>query len=158
MGCKITSGITINCDSLKRVGGLNSALWLFNISDLATPINSLIDGYTTNIPLLTYRTLYKVEGPKYSHSFEVNEIRDDEDGTVQWEHKLILKIVNTTPEDDAFLEDLTVADVGAIVLTSNREFVILGGQNGMTCLEGVVTSGQKTGDSTSSSVTLIGYE
>lgn len=40
MGCTITSGITINCDSLKRVGGLNSALWLFNISDLATPINS----------------------------------------------------------------------------------------------------------------------
>jgi hypothetical protein len=129
MGCLITSNISINCDSLKRVGGLNSTVWIFNISDLNTPIDGNLDGYVTNIPLLTYRTLYKIEGPKYSHSFEVNEIRDDDDGTVQWEHKLMLKIVNTTPEDDALLEDLSVSEVGAIVLTGNREFIILGGQN-----------------------------
>jgi hypothetical protein len=70
----------------------------------------------------------------------------------------MLKIVNTTPEDDALLEDLSVSEVGAIVLTGNREFIILGGQNGMTALEGVVSSGQKTGDSSASSITLVGYE
>tara|TARA_R110000868_G_scaffold378961_2_gene644615 strand:+ start:614 stop:1159 length:546 start_codon:yes stop_codon:yes gene_type:complete len=157
MPCNITAGITISCDALKRVGGLNKRLWLFNISSLNTPIVALTDGFVTDIPLTTYATLYKIEGNKYSHSFEVNEQRSDE-GNVQWEHKLMVKIVNTTPTDDAIFEDLTVSEVGAIVQTGNNEFLILGAQNGLTSTESKLQSGQKSGDSSASSITLTGNE
>ena len=155
--CGITSGLGITCDALKRVGGLNKRVWLFNISALASPIVALTDGFVTNIPLTTYQTLYSIDGTKFAHSFEVNEQRSDE-GNVQWEHKLMLKVINITPTADAILEDLTVSEVGAIVQTNNLEFLILGAQNGLTCTEQKLISGQKSGDSSSSSLTLTGSE
>jgi len=111
----------------------------------------------TNIPLTTYQTLYKIEGAKFSHSFEINEQRSDE-GNVQWEHKVFLKVVNTTPTQDAVLEDLTVGEFGCIVQSNNNEFLILGAQNGLTATESQMKSGQKSGDSSASSVTLSGNE
>lgn len=157
MACLITAGVSITCDALKRVGGLNKRFWLFNMSSLTTPIVGLTDGYVTDINLSTYQFLYKFEGNKYSHSFEITEQRSDE-GNVQWEHKLMAKFVNTSPIEDAILEDLTVAEVGAIVQTNNNEFFILGAQNGMTSIEAKLISGQKSGDSSSSSLTLSGNE
>lgn len=157
MACSISSNLTITCDALKRVGGLNKRVWLFNISDLATPIVATTDGYVTNIPLTTYRTLYKIEGNKFSHSFEVNEQKGEE-GNVQWEHKLMLSIVHTDPTTDAILEDLTVAEVGAVVQTNNNEFIILGAQNGLSSTESQLKSGKKSGDSSSSTITLTGNE
>ncbi len=157
MSCLIASSKTISCDDLKRVGGLNKRLWLFNLSGLSTPISALTDGYVTNIPLSTYQTLYQIQGPKYSHSFEINEQRSDE-GLVQWEHKLMIKFMNTNPVDDALLEDLTVAEVGGIVQTNNNEFLILGAANGLTSTESKLQSGQKSGDSSATTVTLTGNE
>lgn len=157
MACSISTGLTITCDSLKRVGGLNKDLWLFNLSDLATPIVAVTDGYVTNVPLSTYRTLYKIQGTKFAHSFEINEQRSDE-GLVQWEHKLMLKVMNSNPTDDALLEDLTVGEFGGIVRTNNNEFLILGAQNGMTSTEAKLQSGQKSGDSSASTITLTGNE
>lgn len=155
--CGITSGIGINCDALKRVGGLNKRVWLGNIASLATPIVGLTDGFVTNIPLTTYNTLYSFQGPKFAHAFELNEQRGDE-GNVQWEHKLMLKLQNTSPTDDAVLEDLTVSEVFAIVQTNNLEFLILGAQNGLTATESKLKSGQKSGDTSSSEITLSGFE
>lgn len=157
MGCLITAGISINCDALKRVGGVNKRFWLFNISSLTTPIVALTDGYVTDINLSTYQFLYKFEGNKYAHSFTVVPQRSDE-GNVQWEHKFMPVLVNTTPTEDAILEDLAVSEVGAIVQTNNNEFLILGAQNGLTLTEGTLGSGQKSGDSSSSKVTLTGNE
>lgn len=157
MACEISTGLTINCDVLKRAGGLFKRFWLGNISGLATPISALTDGYVTNIPLTTYQTLYKVEGTKFSHSYEINEIRSDE-GLVQFEHKLMPKIFNTTPAADQFLEDLTTSEVFAVVQTNNLEFLILGAQNGLTATEMQLASGQKSGDSSATTLTLTGQE
>lgn len=155
--CGIGAGIGINCDALKRAGGLNKRFWLGNISGLNTPMVANTDGYLTNIPLTTYLTLYQFAGPKFGHSFEVNEQRGDE-GNVQWEHKLMIKLLNTTPTDDAVVEDLAVSEVFAVVQTNNLEFLVLGAQNGMTSTEAKLSSGQKSGDSSSSAMTLTGFE
>lgn len=155
--CGIGAGIGINCDSLKRAGGINKRFWLGNISGLATPIVANTDGYVTNIPLSTYLTLYTFQGPKFAHAFEINEQRGDE-GNVQWEHKFMIKLLNTNPVDDAVLEDLSVSEVFAVVQTNNLEFLILGAQNGLTSTEGKISSGQKSGDSSSSAMTLTGFE
>lgn len=157
MSCGITSGITIACSDLKRVGGLNKRLWLFNIDDLAQPLVALNSGFVTNIPLTTYRTLYKIEGPKFAHSFSIKEQRSD-DGNVQWEHSLNIKVYNTDPTEDATLENLTIGEFGAVVQTNNLEFLILGGQNGLTSTESEVKSGQKSGDSSISNIVLTGNE
>jgi hypothetical protein len=157
MACEITSGISISCDALKRVGGVNKRLWLFNLTALSTPIVALTDGYVTNIPLTTYQSLYKIEGAKFAHSFEINEQRSDE-GNVQFEHKVMIKVVHTTPTQDAVLEDLTTSDVVAVIQTNNNEFVILGAQNGLSATELKIGSGQKSGDSSASAITLTGNE
>lgn len=157
MGCTISAGITIGCNDLKRVGGLNKRLWLFNMDDLASSIVALTSGYVTNIPLTTYRTLYKIEGPKFAHSFSIKEQRTEE-GNVAWEHSLMVKVFNTDPTEDAILENLTVGEFGAIVQSNNQEFYILGGQNGLTALDGEVKSGQKSGDPSTSTLTLVGVE
>lgn len=70
----------------------------------------------------------------------------------------MLKVVNTTPTEDALLEDMTVGEFGAIVQTNNNEFLILGATNGLTSTESKLTSGQKSGDSSASSITLTGNE
>lgn len=157
MACEITSGLTVTCDALKRVGGLNKRFWLFNISSLTTPISAITDGYVTDINLATYATLYKFEGTKYSHSYTITEQRSDS-GNVQWQHQLMIKLFNTTPTHDAIIEDLTVSEVGAIVQTGNNEFLIIGGGNGMTATESVLTSGKNSGDDSSTPITLTGNE
>jgi len=157
MACSISSSISITCDALRRVGGVNKRIWLFNMTDLSTPISALADGYVTNIPLTTYRSLYKIEGAKFAHSFEVTEKRSDE-GNVQWEHKVTIKVVNTTPTTDAVLEDLCTSEVGAIIQSNNNEFLIFGAANGLTATESVIMSGQKAGDSSATTLTLTGNE
>lgn len=157
MACGITAGWTVNCDALRRVGGLNKRFWLFNISDLTTPISAITDGYVTDINLATYATLYKFEGTKYSHSFTVTEQRSDS-GNVQWLHSLMIKLFNTTPTHDAILEDLTVSEVGAIVQSGNNDFFILGAGNGLTSTESTLQSGKNSGDESASSLTLTGNE
>jgi hypothetical protein len=157
MACTITSGISIACADLKRAGGVNKRLWLFNIDDLSTPIIASQAGYVTNIPLTTYRTLYKIEGNKFSHSFEVNEQRTDS-GNVQWEHKVLIKVFNTDPTEDAILEQLALGEFGCVVQTNNLDFLILGAQNGLTSTEAKLKSGVKSGDDSTSEITLTGIE
>lgn len=157
MACTITNGVNIICSDLKRSGGLNKRLWLFNLDDLAQPIVTTQAGFVTNIPLTTYRTLYKIEAAKFAHSFEVNE-QVTESGNVQWEHKLMMKLFNTDPTEDLTLETLTIGEFGAIIQTNNLEFLILGAQNGMSSTESKLKSGKKPGDDSTSDITLTGIE
>lgn len=156
MSCSISSGIGIACADLKRVGGVNKRIWLFNLDDLRTGID-VTQSYVSTLNLITYATLYKFEGAKYSHSAESKLVRTDA-GNVSWEHTVNLKINNTTYQEDAVLEALGVAEVGAIVHTNNNEFLIYGAQNGLTCTEQVDPTGVKLGDDESTTVKLSGSE
>ena len=156
MSCGIGSGIGIACVDLKRVGGVNKRVWLFNIDDLRTGID-VTQSYITTLNLITYATLYKFEGAKYSHSAEAKLVRT-EAGNVSWEHTVNLKINNTTYQEDAVLESLGVAEVGAIVQTNNNEFLIYGAGNGLTCTEQKDPTGVKLGDDESTTVKLSGSE
>jgi hypothetical protein len=157
MACTIGAGIGIACQDLRRAGGLNKRFWLGNIDDLATPFSATLNGYVTNIPFSTYRSLYKFEGPKFSHSFEINE-QTTEGGNTQWEHKLIAKLLNTAPQEDRVIEDLSVSEVFAVVQTSNAEFLILGAANGMTSDSSKLKSGKKPGDDSTTELQLTGLE
>lgn len=127
------------------------------MTGLATPFNAAASGYVTDIPLSTYASLYKFEGAKFAHMFNVTEQRSDS-GNVQWLHELIMKVYNTDPTDDAVLEALTVGEFFAIVQTGNNDFLILGAGNGLTSTAGVLTSGKNSGDDSASTITLSGNE
>lgn len=156
MSCSISSGIGIVCNDLKRVGGVNKRVWLFNLDDLRTGID-VTQSYVSTLNLITYATLYKFEGAKYSHSAEAKLVRT-EAGNVSWEHTVNLKINNTSYQEDAVLEALAVAEVGAIVQTNNNEFLIYGAGNGLTCTEQTDPTGVKLGDDESTTVKLSGSE
>lgn len=156
MACTISSGVGIACADLKRVGGVNKRIWLYNLDDLRTGID-VTQSFVSTLNLITYATLYKFEGAKYSHSAVSKLVRTDA-GNVSWSHEVNLKINNTTYQEDAVLEALAVAETGAIVQTNNNEFFIYGAQNGLTCTEAEDPTGVKLGDDESTTVKLMGSE
>ena len=59
----------------------------------------------------------------------------------------------------AALSDLSVSNVGFIVLTNNSEFRIYGAENGMTAGDGTTgTTGRAQGEDTTDQITMIGSE
>lgn len=156
MACSISSGIGIACVDLKRVAGVNKRVWIFNIDDLRTGID-VTQSYITTLNLITYASLYKFEGTKYAHSATAKLTRTDE-GNISFGHEVNLKVSNTTYQEDAVLEALALAEVGVIVQTNNNEFFIYGAQNGLTCMELEDPTGTKLGDTTSTTIKLVGSE
>ncbi len=58
LNCGITDGMGIDCEDLRKPGGVYRAAWVFNLSDLRTPIDVTIADYVTNLNFFTYRSLY----------------------------------------------------------------------------------------------------
>ena len=156
MSCTITSGIGIACADLKRVGGVNKRLWLFNMDDLRTPID-VTQTTITNLNFNSYALLYKFEGQKFAHSASAKLVRTDS-GNISFEHTVNLKVNNTTATEDQVIENLAVAEVGAIVQTNNNEFFIFGGGNGLIAMEMEDSTGQKLGDEEVTVIKLTGSE
>lgn len=156
MSCTISSGIGISCADLRRVAGLNKRVWAFNLDDLRTPIDPTLS-FITNLNFNTYALLYKFDGKKYTHSAESKLVRSDE-GSVSWEQTLTLRINNTTYQEDAVLQDLAVAETGWIVQTNSKEFFIYGAANGLDMMEMTDPTGQKIGDSETTTVVMKGTE
>lgn len=156
MACSLTSGIQNNCAGLKRVGGLNKRIWLFNIEDLRTPID-VTQTTITNLNFNAYTSLFTFQGQKFSHSAEWKEVRTDF-GNVSFEHDVMLKVNNTDASEDAVIESLATAEVGAIVQTNNNEFLIFGAGNGLTAQEMTKNLGQKLGDEEIVQIKLVGSE
>lgn len=156
MACGLTSGIGLACADLKRVGGLNKRVWLYNIDDLRTGID-VTQATITTLNFQTYASLYKFEGVKYTHSAECKFNRSDS-GNVTWDHFVNLRINNTTGAEDQILESMAVAEMGAIVQTNNNDFLLYGPQNGLIMMEASDPTGTKSGDDEFTTLKLQGTE
>lgn len=156
MACLIGSGIGLSCADLRRVAGVFKKVWLFNTSDLRTNID-VTQNFLTTINFNTYASLYAFEGRKYTHTYEEKGSRT-EDGNAQIEQTLTLKVLNSSYQEDQVLENLLVAEVGAILLNNNKEFFVAGAGNGLDCSEQNSTTGTKIGDPISTTVILKGTE
>lgn len=157
LNCRITSGIDVNCDSLRKPGGLSREVWSFNLSDLTAPLPVELAQYVTNLPLATYQGLYKFSGTKYSHEFTWTEQKGD-GGNVSYIQSLTLRLFNSTPTDDATIEDLAVSDTVHIVKTNAGEFLILGAENGLSSDGSTGGAGRQSVDATTSQIVLVGTE
>lgn len=157
MGCLIESGIGITCDDLRKPGGLSRDAWAFNLADLRNPLAVTSEDYITDLPLTTYRGLYKFSGTKYSHEFTWTEQKSD-GGNVSYQQSLTLRLFNSDPTDDAAIEDLGVGETGWVVKTNAGEFLILGAENGLSSEGSTGGTGRQAVDATTSQIVLIGTE
>lgn len=157
LNCGITAGVDVNCDDLRKPGGLGREVWLFNLSDLRNPLPVTVETYITDIPLTTYRGLYKYAGTKFSHEFTWTEQTSD-GGNKSYQQSLTLRLFNSTPTHDAQIENLGVSEVVAVVKTNAGEFLILGAENGLTSDGSTGGAGRQATDSTTASIVLVGTE
>lgn len=154
--CGISDGLDVSCQSLKRTSGIKK-VWLFNLDDLTSPINPVDGNYVTGLEFASYRGLYLFDSKRYSHQ-ATDELSVGDGGNVSWTHTVILRLFNDTPAEDLVLENLAVAEVGAIVWTTNNEFKIYGYGNGLTATAATETTGRNLGEDTTSQITLTGQE
>jgi len=155
--CGITQGFNFDCLSLRRVSGVRR-LWAFNIDDLTTGIDPNGTGYVSGLEFNGYDGLYEFESRKFSHQFTHNLVVA-ESGAASWTQTGVIKVFVDTPAEVAALSDLSVSNVGFIVLTNNGEFRIYGAENGMTAGDGTTgTTGRLQGEDTTDQITMIGSE
>lgn len=155
--CRLTSGIGVNCDALRKPGGLFREVWAFNLGDLSAPLPVDSEGYITDIPFSTYVSLYKFEGTKYSHEAVWTEQTSD-GGNKSYQQTVTLRLFNSTPSDDAAIEDLGVAEVVIITKSNAGEFQIWGAENGLSSDGSTGGPGRQATDATTSSIILVGTE
>lgn len=156
--CGIGSGIDYDCNSKRRISGVKK-VWLFNVGDLATPIDPSGEDYVTGLNFDGYDGLYLFDAGKFSHSATSTINVQADSGAVSFLQSVILRLFVDSPTELATLSDLLVAEVGAIVLTNNNEFRIYGAENGLAATEGAVSpTGRNQGEDTATSVTLTGEE
>jgi hypothetical protein len=154
--CRISTGITVSCDDLRRVGGVAKRVWVGNIEDLSSTI-ATGSSYVTNIELSTYQSLYLFESSKFSHEASFQAVKS-EGGNVAINQTVILRLFNNDPTDDGVIEDLLTSDVFVIVQTNNDEFFIYGAASGLGLTDGTGGTGRQLADSTVTTLTLTGSE
>lgn len=157
MACGISSGLSVGCANLRRVGGVNKRSYLFNMSDLDNYVISGA-GYITDINFTAYLGTYKFESKKQSNSGGWTEVDQTPGGNKFFQHDAILKAFPLTPADDQVIEALLVADVGLILETNNREFILYGTYNGLEMTAGVGNTGQADASDVSETLTFTGAE
>lgn len=157
LNCRFGTSIDVNCDDLRKPGGLYREAWVFNLSDLRNPLPVEDAAYVTDLPFITYMGLYKVAGTKYSHEANWTEQTSD-GGNKSYQQTVTLRLFNSNPTHDAAIEDLGVAEVGVIVRTNAGEYLIYGAENGLTSDGSTGGAGRQATDATTSSIVLVGTE
>lgn len=155
--CGIASGIGTVCDDLRKPGGLSKDAWAFNLTDLTAPLAVSNANYITNLPLSTYRGLYKFSSVKNAYEYTWTEQTSD-GGSKSYQQQLTLRLFNSNPTDDATIEDLGVAETVWVVRTMAGEFLILGAENGLSSDGSTGGTGRQSTDATTSSIVLVGTE
>lgn len=158
LDCGITDGIDINCEDLRKPGGLYKTVWVFNLSALRRAIDVTIAGYITDLEFITYLSLYAFSSAKYSHQ-AVWAQQNGDGGNVSYLQTVTLRLPNSDPTSDKVLEDASVSDLGVITKSNSGEFQIWGAENGLSSGDGTTGGpGRQATDSTFTTLVLIGTE
>lgn len=157
VNCGIGAGMDVNCDALRKPGGISKEVWGFNLGDLRNPLPVALAQYVTDLPLNTYRGLYKFSSTKYSHEFTWTE-QTGEGGNKSYQISLTLRLFNSNPTDDATIEDLGVSDTVWVVKSQAGEYFILGAENGLSSDGSTGGPGRQPTDPSTSQIVLVGTE
>ena len=158
LDCGISDGFDINCEDLKKPGGLYRKVWVFNLGDLRSPIPVSLATYITNLDFSTYQSLYGFESVKFSH--DATWVQQNGDGgNVSYLQTVNLRLANNNPTTDKVIEDASVAELGVITRSNAGEFLIWGAENGLASDPATTGgTGRNATDSTFTQLTLVGTE
>ncbi len=156
-GCGIDSGLSVNCDDLKKTGGVNKKAYIFNIDDLVSYTFDA-DGCIEAISFDSYTGLYEFDSRKNAHSGGYTPVIGGEGGNKFFQHDVQLKLFSSDCLDDQVIGDLLVASVGIILETNNKEFKLYGATNGMDQTGGSQNSGQAAASDISDTLIFQGEE
>lgn len=158
LDCGITDGIDINCDDLRKPGGLFRSVWAFNLSALRVAIDVSTAGYITNLEFLVYASLYKLSSTKFAHE-AVWAQQNGDGGNVSYQQTVTLRLPNSDPTSDRVIEDASVSELGIITRSNAGEYQIWGAENGVSSGDGTTGGpGRQATDSTFTTLVLIGVE
>lgn len=156
--CGITDGIDIDCEDLRKPGGLYRAVWVFNRGDLRTPIDVTLVAYVTNLDLNTYQGLFLFESTKFSHEAVWTEQVGD-GGNISYLQTVTLRLPNSNPTADRVIEDASVSELVVITKSNAGEFLIWGAENGLSANDQTTGGpGRQSTDSTFATLVLAGTE
>jgi hypothetical protein len=157
--CGILNGVGINCDDLKKIGGVKKTVFVGNISDLTTALYTIdVDGYVTAINFAVYAGLYAFTGRKASHSFGSEGTKQSPGGNSFWTQTANIKLFPGTPTDDQTIEDLFVAETFAVFEDNNQQFYLLGAFNGLDGTTDTFNTGQEAASDIGNTIVLTGEE
>lgn len=158
LDCGITDGIDINCEDLRKPGGLYKTAWVFNLSALRVAIDASLAGYITDLEFQTYLSLYVFSSTKFSHE-AVWATQLGDGGNVSYLQTVTLRVPNSNPAHDKVIEDASVSDLGVITRSNAGEYQIWGAENGLSAGDGTTGGpGRQATDSTFSTIVLTGTE
>lgn len=158
LNCGISDGIDINCEDLRKPGGLYKDVWVFNKDDQRVPIDVTIADYVTSLELNTYRLLYKFSSTKFSHEATWSQQTGD-GGNVSYNQSITLRLPNSDPAADKVIEDASVSELVVITRSNAGEYLIWGAENGVAAGDGTTGGpGRQATDSTFSTLVLTGVE
>lgn len=158
MSCGITSGIAINCEDLRAVGGVNKRAFIFNLDDLADAKYTENGGDITALNFETYKGMYEFTSKKKSHSGGYSVANPDAGSNKFFTHSVTVKLFPDTSSEDIVIEDLIVGNFGLILEDNNENFFLYGALNGMEVTEGTQNTGQDTNSDISDNLTFTGEE
>lgn len=158
LDCGISDGIDINCEDLRKPGGLFRTAWAFNLADLRLPIDVTQAEYVPNLEFLVYRSLYAFSSTKFSHDATWQQQNGD-GGNVSYIQTVNLRVANSDPAADRVIEDASVSDLVIITRSNAGEFLIWGAENGLSSDPATTGgTGRQSTDSTFTQLTLVGTE
>jgi hypothetical protein len=158
LDCGISNGIDINCEALRKPGGLFRTVWVFNLSALRLAIDASIEGYITDLEFQTYLSLYAFSSTKYSHE-AVWAQQNGDGGNVSYLQTVTLRLPNSDPASDKVIEDASVSELGVITRSNAGEYQIWGAENGLSSGDGTTGGpGRQATDSTFTTLVLTGTE
>lgn len=157
--CKVVYGITNVCGDLLQVSGVGPDIYVGYVTDLSIRFALTQTAAISSISWLAYAGLVKFSGLKFSNEASY-ELAKAGGGAISYLHKLTIRAMNLSTQDDVELQRLTQAqNLFAIVPDNNENFFIFGASQGMTADAGVIkTFGKAQGEDVIAAVSLTGNE
>jgi len=164
MSCsKLNNGLTVTCDALERVGGINGRVWLGNIADISS--YTIASNVITAISLSMGAAIYKFEGKKDKNSVSV-EVQVGE-STISFKQMLNLVLYSDTSAMNLVIEGVCKShDLFAIVEANDGQFEVWGLDvlagstsypvGGLNCESGSASSGVTIDERQAFNLTLSG--
>lgn len=154
--CRITTGVDLNCEAVRKVGGVKQRLWIATSLE-GFSVTTDVDGYVTALNFDTYGGLVKFTGTKNGHSGG-STVQITDGGNRFFQHNVQITLMPDTPiEDDAIL-DLISGDYPMILEDRNGDFFLYGATNGMSITEGTQNTGTEATSAIGDILTFAGEE